>query len=112
MPSSYGSGCCSFEKGGDGIGYTDLTILSRRRPGGSITDSAESLHVTPPNLSRQIKASEEELDTKLFIRGNRKITLTKEGVLLLQIGALYVITVKLKMKPVRMEKAFNLKLLL
>lgn len=88
MLDSYGSGCCSFEKGGDGIGYTGLTVFSRRRPGGNITGAAESLHVTQPNLSRQIKALEEELDTKLFIRGNRKITFTEEGVLLLHIGAL------------------------
>lgn len=48
----------------------------------SITGAAESLHVTQPNLSRQIKELEEELGAKLFIRGNRKITLTEEGVLL------------------------------
>lgn len=48
----------------------------------SITGAAEALHVTQPNLSRQIKELEEELGAKLFIRGNRKITLTQEGVLL------------------------------
>ena len=35
-----------------------------------------------PSLSRQMKELEEELGVKLFERGNRKITLTEEGMVL------------------------------
>lgn len=45
----------------------------------SISGAADYLHITQPTLSRQIKELEEELGTTLFIRGNRKITLTDDG---------------------------------
>lgn len=48
----------------------------------SILGASESLHLTQPTLSRQLKDLEEELGKQLFIRGNRKITLTDEGMLL------------------------------
>lgn len=48
----------------------------------SITGAAEYLHLSQPTLSRQLKELEEELGKQLFIRGNRKITLTEEGMLL------------------------------
>lgn len=48
----------------------------------SISGAAASLHVTQPTLSRQLMDLEEELGKKLFHRGNRKITLTDEGMLL------------------------------
>lgn len=48
----------------------------------SISGAAEFLHLSQPTLSRQLKDMEEELGKPLFIRGNRKITLTEEGVLL------------------------------
>lgn len=48
----------------------------------NITAAAESLHMTQPPLSKQLKELEEELGKTLFIRGKRKITLTEEGVLL------------------------------
>lgn len=50
----------------------------------SISKAAEVLHITQPTLSRQIKELEEEFQKQLFIRGNRKITLTKDGILLKQ----------------------------
>ena len=50
----------------------------------SISRAAESLHISHPTLSRQIRDMEEQLGTQLFIRGNRKITLTEEGILLRQ----------------------------
>ena len=56
-----------------------LTVVQEE----SITKAAERLHMTQPLLSRQLKDLEEELGKKLFIRGNKKITLT-EGDLLLQ----------------------------
>jgi DNA-binding transcriptional LysR family regulator len=48
----------------------------------SITGAAESLHVTQPTLSKQLMDLEISLGKKLFIRGNRKITLTEEGMFL------------------------------
>lgn len=51
---------------------------------GNITKAARVLHITQPSLSRQLIQLENELDTKLFIRGNTSIVLTNEGILLLQ----------------------------
>lgn len=51
----------------------------------SISSAAESLHLSQPTLSTQIKAMEDELGKKLFIRGtkgSRKVTLTEEGMIL------------------------------
>lgn len=48
----------------------------------SISAAADSLFLSQPTLSRQLRELEEELGKQLFIRGNRKITLTEEGVLL------------------------------
>ena len=48
----------------------------------SISGAAEFLHLSQPTLSRQLKDLEEELGKQLFIRGNRKITLTEDGMLL------------------------------
>lgn len=48
----------------------------------SISGAAESLHLSQPTLSRQLKDLEEELGKQLFIRSNRKITLTEEGMIL------------------------------
>ena len=49
---------------------------------GTISAAAQTLHVAQPSLSRQMKELEEELGAALFIRGNRKITLTEEGMVL------------------------------
>lgn len=48
----------------------------------SISGAAESLHLSQPTLSRQLKDMEDELGKQLLIRGNRRITLTEEGVIL------------------------------
>ena len=51
----------------------------------SIIRAAESLHLSQPTLSTQIKHLEEELGKQLLIRGtkgSRKITLTEEGMIL------------------------------
>lgn len=50
----------------------------------SITRAAELLHITQPTMSRQLMQLESEFGKKLFIRGNRKITLTEEGQYLLK----------------------------
>jgi Transcriptional regulator len=48
----------------------------------SISGAAQFLNISQPTLSRQIKELEEELGATLFHRGNRKISLTTEGLLL------------------------------
>ncbi len=48
----------------------------------TISGAAAYLHLSQPSLSRQLMDLEEELGKKLFIRGNRHITLTEEGELL------------------------------
>lgn len=48
----------------------------------SISKAAEVLFVTQPNLSRQMQNLEKEIGQQLFVRGNRKITLTIAGQLL------------------------------
>ncbi len=48
----------------------------------SITRAAETLKMTQPPLSRQLKDLEDELGKKLLIRGSRKVTLTEDGMLL------------------------------
>ena len=48
----------------------------------SITKAAKVLSMTQPPLSRQLKELEDELGKQLLIRGNKKVTLTEEGVLL------------------------------
>lgn len=46
----------------------------------SITAAAQSLHLTQPTLSRQLKDLEDELGKQLLVRGPRKITLTNDGI--------------------------------
>lgn len=48
----------------------------------SISKAAESLHLSQPTLSRQIKDMEDELGKQLLIRGPRKVTLTDKGMIL------------------------------
>ena len=51
----------------------------------NITAAAESLHLSQPTLSTQLKAMEEELGKQLLVRGtkgSRKVTLTEEGMIL------------------------------
>ena len=51
----------------------------------SISGAAQSLHLSQPTLSTQLKALEEELGKQLLIRGtpgSRKVTLTEDGVIL------------------------------
>lgn len=50
----------------------------------NITRAAEKLNMSQPPLSNQIKALEEELGVRLFIRGKRHLDLTEEGALLLR----------------------------
>ncbi|MGM9539131.1 LysR family transcriptional regulator [Anaerovibrio sp.] len=48
----------------------------------NISKAAEELHLTQPTLSRQLSELEEELGTRLFVRGKRRTTLTEDGIFL------------------------------
>ena len=48
----------------------------------NMTRAAEILHVTQPTLSKALKALEDELGKKLFVRHSFSISLTEEGLLL------------------------------
>ena len=48
----------------------------------SITKAAESLRMTQPSLSRQLRELENELGKALLVRGSKKTTLTEDGMLL------------------------------
>lgn len=48
----------------------------------NMTRAAETLHVTQPTLSKQMKSLEDELGKKLFVRRSFSIQLTEEGNLL------------------------------
>lgn len=48
----------------------------------SISKAAEFLYMTQPSLSRQMQNLEKEIGKQLFVRGNKKITLTEAGILL------------------------------
>lgn len=47
----------------------------------SINKAAEVIHISQPTLSRQLAQLEEQLGVQLFVRGNKGIKLTNEGVL-------------------------------
>lgn len=49
---------------------------------GNMTRAAETLHVSQPTLSKQMKELEAELGKKLFKRGSASVSLTDEGMLL------------------------------
>lgn len=48
----------------------------------SISKAAEVLYITQPSLSRQMQNLEKEIGKQLFVRGNKKTTLTEAGRLL------------------------------
>lgn len=49
---------------------------------GNITGAANSLHLTQPTLSRQIRDLEDELGCQLLIRKSHRVVLTPDGMLL------------------------------
>ncbi len=51
---------------------------------GSINQAAKVLHISQPPLSMSMKKLEEELDTTLFMRGNKHIVLTEAGTIFYQ----------------------------
>ena len=59
-----------------------------------LSGAAEFLHLSQPTLSRQLKDLEDELGKQLFVRSNRGISLTEEGVLLRKRAEEIVLLVK------------------
>lgn len=59
-----------------------LTVVREK----TISKAAEVLHLSQPTLSKQLKELEEELGVTLFTRGNRFITLTEDGIYLMNRG--------------------------
>lgn len=49
---------------------------------GNMTRAAETLHISQPTLSKQMKDLEQELGKKIFRRGSSSVSLTDEGMLL------------------------------
>ncbi len=58
-----------------------LEAVARRL---SFNEAGQELHVTQSAVSRQIKALEDELGTKLFLRGTRHVEPTAAGLMLLR----------------------------
>ena len=68
----------------------------------NITRAAEILHITQPTLSRQMMQLEDELQTSLFVRGKRSLTLTPNGMLLKRRAEeIVALSEKTEMKSVR-----------
>lgn len=53
---------------------------------GSITKAIDKLHLTQSALSHQLKEAEFQLGTKIFLRANKKLTLTQAGEKLYEIA--------------------------
>jgi LysR family transcriptional regulator, glycine cleavage system transcriptional activator len=51
---------------------------------GSMTEAARELSLTHGAISRQVRRVEDDLGAPLFVRGNRRLTLTREGAALAQ----------------------------
>ena len=73
----------------------------------SISGAAEFLHMTQPPLSRQLKELEAELGKQLFIRGNRKITLTEDGMILRKRAEEIVALMEIKLKSTPLLKTLQ-----
>lgn len=48
-----------------------------------VTQASEALHISQPALTRALNAFEHQLGCKLFVRTTRRVTLTREGAMLL-----------------------------
>ncbi|WP_114353947.1 LysR family transcriptional regulator [Saliterribacillus persicus] len=62
----------------------DLWIFKHVAELKSVSKAAEKLGYVQPNVSQRIKSLEDELGVRLFIRNNRGVTLTDEGLVLLE----------------------------
>lgn len=67
-----------------GVSLRHLRLVSVLGKELNITRSAELLHSTQPALSRALAELEDLLDTRLFERSTKRVTLTPSGLVLLQ----------------------------
>lgn len=68
-----------------GSGFMEIRVLRyflEIARAGNMSRAAETLHVSQPALSKQMKDLEQELGKKLFRRGSAGLSLTDEGMLL------------------------------
>ncbi|ANF94816.1 LysR family transcriptional regulator [Paenibacillus bovis] len=61
----------------------DLRIFKQVADLQSVSKAAEKLGYVQPNVSQRIKSLEDELGVRLFVRNNRGVTLTEQGITLL-----------------------------
>lgn len=66
---------------------------------GNLSRAAEAMHLTVSALSHQIKALEERMGCRLFVRGSRGISLTDDGKRLLDRIAPHLDAIELAMRP-------------
>lgn len=60
--------------------FNQLRYIVEIVEAGSISKASDALFISQPNLSRQISQLEKEIGRQLFQRGNRGVSLTKEGI--------------------------------
>ena len=78
-----GAGVAAHAGGrGEGMELRTLRYFQALAQEGSITNAARVLQVTPPTLSRQLAALEDELGRQLYTRSSRGVELTDRGVML------------------------------
>ena len=63
----------------DWINYHHLLYFYTIAREGSIARACKQLHLTQPTLSAQLRALEESLGEKLFLRSGRSLVLTEIG---------------------------------
>ncbi len=61
------------------VTFRQLRVFVEVARQGSVLRASESLHLTPPAVSQQIKEVESQVGQTLFDRGGRKMTLTTAG---------------------------------
>ncbi|MFD0966064.1 HTH-type transcriptional activator IlvY [Seminibacterium arietis] len=61
------------------MNFNDLKIFTHLAESKNFSKSARQNHMSPSTFSRHIQRLEEELGQKLFLRDNRRVTLTKCG---------------------------------
>ena len=69
-------------KGDDSMTFKQLEYFLAIAENGSITKAANTLRISQPPLSLQLKALEEELGCQLFIRDKKNMVITQKGILL------------------------------
>lgn len=76
------------------MNFIQLEYFERTAECGNITQAAKRMFVSQPAVSKQLKLLEEELECKLLARRGNRLTLTREGELLLKHAREIVSSVK------------------